>query len=449
MSTIETKALKACFITLGCKVNQAESEALAQLLIQHGYQIVDESAEPDAIIINTCTVTGTGSGKSRKTIRKIAKDHPDSIVVVMGCYAQLNPEEVAELEGVDLIVGTQERLKVVDFLLARREQTVAAVLDISYRPVQAVKAFTENTVYEELPLVEKANRARAMLKIQDGCSQFCTYCIIPYARGPSRSRDPHSIISEAEKLLNSGYKEIVLTGIHIGAYGNDLNPKINLTDLIKRLLDLKNIKRLRLGSIEPLEFTDELLELAATNDVICPHFHIPLQSGSDRILAKMERPYTTAEYAELLAKIRQRLPEAAIAADVMTGFPGETEQDHQKALEFIENCSFAGIHVFPYSRRRGTPAADMPNQIPKNIKAARVRDILKIGQKSRQNYIERFLGRSMEVLLEQVKPDELRGHTRNYLDLRLPPELNPGDWQAGDLVECVLRKEYFTEMKDL
>jgi len=449
VSIIEARASKACFITLGCKVNQAESEALAQLLIQHGYIIVDESEEPDAIIINTCTVTATGSGKSRKTIRKIVKDHPNSTVVVMGCYSQLNPAEVAELEGVDLIVGTQDRLKVVEFLLARREQTVTAVPDSPRRPVQAVKAFTENTVYEELPLVEKTNRARAMLKIQDGCSQFCTYCIIPYARGPSRSRDPQSIISEAEKLLNSGYKELVLTGIHIGAYGNDLSPKISLTDLIKRLLELKNIKRLRLGSIEPLEFTDELLELAATSEVICPHFHIPLQSGSDRILAKMKRPYTTAEYAELLARIRKRLPEAAIAADVMTGFPGETEQDHQTSLEFIAGCNFAGIHVFPYSRRSGTPAAEMPDQIPKNVKAARVRDILKIGLKSRHNYIEKFLGRKMEVLLEQVNPDEIRGHTRNYLDLRLPPELNPGNWQPGDLVECVLRKEYLTEMKEL
>lgn len=432
--------LKAAFLTLGCKVNKTESEALAQLLTGEGYQVVKETEDPDVLIINTCTVTGTGSSKSRKLIRKIAKEHPRSTIVVMGCYAQTKPEEVAELEGVDLIIGTQDRQKIVGHLKTIRESEAQ-----EKQPIFAVKNFNERTVYEELPLIESESRVRAMLKIQDGCSQFCTYCIIPYARGPSRSRDPEKVLAEARILLENGYKEIVLTGVHIGAYGHDLlNEKIELAELITKLVKLPGMRRLRLGSIEPMEFTAKLLEIIAGNQAICPHFHIPLQSATDSILAKMKRPYTTEEYAALLNKIRGRLPEAAIAADIMTGFPGETEEEHQEALKFIESCHFASIHVFPYSRRQGTPAAVMPDQIPKNVKADRVRDIIKLGEESRQRYIHSFLGQPLEVLIEKVELDGTAvGHTRNYLELRLPAVLNPGDWQEGDLVEYTLHKDYF------
>lgn len=455
---MEGRDLKASFITLGCKVNQAESEALAQLLTSEGYQIVDETEDPDALIINTCTVTGTGSSKSRKLIRKIAKEHPLSTIVVMGCYSQTKPEEVAELEGVDLIVGTQDRHTIVEHLKKITEDKIVnhndySAEDLQYLetgakykkvPIRAVKFFDEHTAYEELPLIENENRARAMLKIQDGCSQFCTYCIIPYARGPSRSRNPEKILAEAKKLIDSGYKEIVLTGIHIGAYGKDFAEGIDIAGLVTKLIRLEGMTRLRLGSIEPLEFTEELLDLITTEEVICPHFHIPLQSGVDSILAKMKRPYTTGQYAALLDRIRGKLPDAYIAADVMTGFPGESEEEHQEALEFIESCNFAGIHVFPYSRRTGTPAAEMPDQIPRSIKASRVRDIIRIGEASRQEYILKFLGKSMEVLLEKIENQEAKGHTRNYLELKLPSELNPGNWKVGDLVKCVFREDYLT-----
>jgi threonylcarbamoyladenosine tRNA methylthiotransferase MtaB len=456
------KNSKVAFLTLGCKVNQTESEALAQLLTEEGYQVVQETEEPEIIIINTCTVTGSGSSKSRKLIRKIVKDHPLSTVVIMGCYSQTKPEEVAELEGVDLILGTQNRRFIVEYLkridrhknntpkkLAFPENRVLLntenKIERKKEPLLAVKAFGENIVYEELPLLESENRARAMLKIQDGCSQFCTYCIIPYARGPSRSRDPQNILAEAKQLLMAGYKELVLTGVHIGAYGKDLEEEIDLSTLVSLLVSLPGMNRLRLGSIEPMEFTTEFLEIVGGQQAICPHFHIPLQSASDNILAKMKRPYTTEDYALLLKEIRKRLPDAAIAADIMTGFPGETEKEHQEALDFIRNCDFAGIHVFPYSRREGTPAADMPNQVPRSVKAARVRDIIKIGKESRRRYLDRFLGKSLEVLIEKVEFDgTAQGHTRNYLELRLPPELNPG-WQTGDLANCILRKEYLLD----
>lgn len=442
---------KVSFLTLGCKVNQAESEALAQLLANEGYETVDVSSNPDVIIINTCTVTGTGSSKSRKLIRKTAKEHPFSTIVVMGCYSQTRPEEVAELEGIDLIIGTQDRNKILEHLKELKNRSIQEREDCQETgntikkkdPVHAVKGFDEKAVYEELPLIEKESRVRAMLKIQDGCSQFCTYCIIPYARGPSRSRNPEKVLEEARQLIDSGYKEIVLTGIHIGAYGKDLKVDMDLAGLVSRLIELKGMKRLRFGSIEPLEFTDELLELVATEEAICPHFHIPLQSGTDTILTKMKRPYTTKEYAELLKRIRERLPDAAIAADIMTGFPGETEEEHQEALGFITSCDFAGIHVFPYSPRSGTPAAEMPEQISRNVKGDRVRDIIKIGEESRQRYKKKFTGKNLEVLLERVEPEGIsQGHTRNYLELRLPASLNPGDWQAGNLINCVLKEKY-------
>lgn len=441
---IEGEALKVCFLTLGCKVNQTESEALAQVLAGEGYQVVQETVNPDVIIVNTCTVTSTGSSKSRKLIRKIAKEHPQSTLVVMGCYSQTRPEEVAGIAGVDLVMGTQDRLSVLEHL-ANLQRPNASIIDQarSTQPIRRVKRFAERAVYEELPPVANESRSRAMLKIQDGCSQFCTYCIVPYARGPSRSRNPQNVLAEAKQLLAAGYQEIVLTGIHIGAYGKDLQEEIDLAELLSRLLELDGMKRLRLGSVEPMEFNTNLLDIITTSGEICPHFHIPLQSGSNAILERMKRPYSTQDYALLLKQIRKRLPDAAIAADIMTGFPGETAGHHQEALDFIESCNFAGIHAFPFSRREGTPAAAMPDQVPKSIKAARTRDLIRLGQISRQRYAEKFAGRTVEVLLERVDTEgNARGHSRNYLELKLPAVLNPGSWQPGDLVTCTFSLDF-------
>jgi len=432
-------ALRVCFLTLGCKVNQTESEALAQLFVSEGYTLVKEAENPDIIILNTCTVTGTGSSKSRKLIRKISKEHPLAILAVMGCYSQTKPEEVASLEGVDLILGTQDRSAVLEHIRTIQKQNQMQ----RQKPISAVQAFSEKLMYEELPLIESESRARAMLKIQDGCSQFCSYCIVPYARGPSRSRQPDKVMAEAKRLLEAGYQEIVLTGIHIGAYGKDLHRGSDLASLVDRLLGIKEMKRLRLGSIEPMEFTPALLDIITSREEICPHFHIPLQSGSDSILEKMKRPYSTIEYAALLARIRERLPDAAIAADIMTGFPGESEQEHQKALQFIASCAFASIHVFPFSRRPGTPAADFPDQVSKQEKSARVRDIMDVGRQSREEYIRRFIDQPIEVLVERVASDgTVQGHTRNYLEIRLPSQMNPGHWQAGQRIDCIFKKEF-------
>lgn len=495
---------KVCFLTLGCKVNQTESEALSQLLQGEGFEIVKETGSPEVIIINTCTVTGTGSMKSRKMIRKMVKDHPDSIVAVMGCYSQLKPEEAAGIDGVALIMGTLDRSSLparLKEIIGRQkgriqteesqrtrfetadgdkpdslnsdcktENTGDATELIRWKPLMVVGSFDRGAVYEELPIIHNESRTRAMLKIQDGCSQFCTYCIVPYARGPSRSRNLENVLAEARELLQTGYKEIVLTGVHIGMYGRDITDRpVTLAGLVADLCRLPGMKRLRLGSIEPMEFTPELLEVIFANRaIVCPHFHIPLQSGSDSILKQMNRPYTTDEFAGLLSRIRSMIPDAAIAADVMTGFPGETEQEFQETLKFIESCRFARIHVFPYSRRPGTPAADMPGQIPNAVKSDRVRQLIRLGRMSSRMYAEQFYGQPVEVLVENVRGDgSAHGHSRNYLELLLPAALytsltkDEDDdnrihkhtnkaralpfWQTGDLITCSLQEAYLLD----
>lgn len=436
-----TNKLKVSFLTLGCKVNQTESEALNQLLTSEGYEVVQEAADPDVVIINTCTVTGTGSSKSRKLIRRMAKEHPLSTIAVMGCYSQTQPEEVSQIEGVDLVLGTQDRATILNHLHRIAEQKEEKTLK-EKSPVLAVRDFETQTVYEELPLIEGESRVRAMLKIQDGCSQFCTYCIVPYARGPARSRSAEKVMSEARKLLEAGHKEIVLTGIHTGAYGKD-QVDMDLSKLISQLAQLPQLLRLRISSIEPMEFSEELLIAVASHKIVCPHFHIPLQSGSDSILARMKRPYTIDDYARLLNRIRERLPLAAITTDVMSGFPGESELERAQSLKFIESCEFAGLHVFPYSRRAGTIAAEMPDQLPRSIKTTRVQEIIALGQRSRVKYIDRFIGKSLEVLVERIEEDgSAQGHTPNYLEIRFPSSLNPGDWQVGQIIERPLKREY-------
>jgi len=371
----------------------------------------------------------------------MAKEHPLSTIAVMGCYSQTQPEEVSQIEGVDLVLGTQDRATILYHLRKLAEQKQEKHLK-ERKPVLAVRDFESQAEYEELPLIEGESRVRAMLKIQDGCSQFCTYCIVPYARGPARSRSSEKVISEARKLLEAGHKEIILTGIHTGAYGKD-QAGMDLSKLISQLAELPNLLRLRISSIEPIEFSEDLLTAVTSHQEVCPHFHIPLQSGSDSVLTRMKRPYRVDDYARLLNRIREKLPQAALTTDVMTGFPGETEIEHEQSLKFIESCEFAGIHVFPYSRRTGTIAAEMSNQLPRSIKTARVQEIIALGQKSRANYIKQFIGYPLEVLVEKIEEDgSAQGHTPNYLEIRFPGSLNPGDWQVGQIIKHPLKHEH-------
>ncbi|MBQ3727474.1 MAG: tRNA (N(6)-L-threonylcarbamoyladenosine(37)-C(2))-methylthiotransferase MtaB [Selenomonadaceae bacterium] len=397
------------FLTLGCKVNQYETEAMQKLFAAAGWQIVEEISAAAVVVINTCTVTAVSSQKSRQMIRRAAKKN--CLTVVVGCYAQSEPEEVAKIAGVDVIIGTKDRTKIVALVeaaLATREKIfqVGAVEDIRE--------------FEELP--HTPHRTRAFLKIEDGCNNFCSYCIIPYVRGRVRSRKLESIRAECLALKAAGFKEIVLTGIHIGAYGRDFGGKISLVDAIKTVLNAANPLRLRLGSIESAEMTDELIDLIKTDARICNHVHLPLQSGCDEILRAMHRPYTTKNFSELTARLIKEVPEISIGTDLIVGFPGETDENFSETLNFIRAQPFSKIHVFPFSARAGTVAASLPNQIPPQIKKARASRALEISRTKAEKFSERLLGKTVEIIAETSAEGIVDGLTKNYVRVYTPDE---------------------------
>ena len=423
---------RVCFVTLGCKVNQTESEAMAQLFREAQYLVVSAAEEADVVVVNTCTVTNTGDSKSRQVIRRMIKAHPQSVVVVTGCYAQTEPGEVLNIEGVDLVLGTQDRLKILEWIER---------VKVERQPLNAVRGIWEAEEFEELPQLREEHRTRAFLKIQEGCNQFCTYCIIPYARGPLRSRLPENALAEARQLVEAGYPEIVLTGIHTGYYGQDLGEEWNLARLVRELVRIPELHRLRLSSIEPMEFTPELIESIVASDKVCPHLHMPLQSGSDKVLARMRRPYTLNEYRDLLAGLHQRIPNLAVTTDVIVGFPGETEEDHASTLEFVRSSGFSAIHVFPYSKRKGTPAAEYPDQVPKKLKDQRVKELMGAARVSQEAFVRRFVGKRVEVLIEWIDLNGCAiGHTPHYIQVQIPPRMDGRVWLAKQLVTVVLEE---------
>lgn len=423
-------ANKAAIYTLGCKVNQTESDAMASILTEAGYKIVDFQDFADLYIINTCTVTHLGDRKSRQMIRRAKKTNPESVVTVTGCYAQTSPGEVLAIPGVDLIVGTRDRDKLVSLV----EQTRAA-----QGPINAVQNIMEAREFEELPLARYHTKTRAFIKIQEGCNNFCSYCIIPYARGPLRSRRPENVISEVKQLVADGFKEVVLTGIHTGAYGIDRPGEISLEALTKDLADIVGLARLRLSSIEAKEITPELLEIFANSKNVCKHLHIPLQSGSDEILKKMNRKYTLEEYRRLVARVREKIPGIAITTDIITGFPGETSEHFNETLDFVREMAFSRLHVFKYSPRKGTPAAKFSGQISPKEKEERSKALIELGAELAENYARGFLGQAMEVLVEEkdsAPGDNYEGYTGNYLRVEFP---SSQDLQ-GSLVNILLKE---------
>ncbi len=432
---------RVCFVTLGCKVNQTESEAVAQLFREAEYRVVEASEEADVVVVNTCTVTNMGDSKSRRVIRRMIREHPESVVVVMGCYAQTAPGEVLGIDGVDLVLGTQDRMKMLDLI----EQ-----VKIEQKPQNAVHEIWDAGEFEELPQLSEEHRARALLKIQEGCNQFCTYCIIPYARGPLRSRLPEKALAEARRLVEAGHPEIVLTGIHTGYFGQDLKEgsggKWDLARLVSELVEIPGLSRLRLSSIEPMEYTPALIESIVSSDKVCPHLHMPLQSGSDRVLARMNRPYTLNEYRSLLERLRLKVPDLAVTTDIIAGFPGETEDDHASTLEFVKSCGFSGINVFPYSKRKGTPAADYPDQVPKQIKERRVKELLLVACTSQEEYVSRFLGKPVEVLIEWIDSQgRAIGHTPHYVQVQLQLREDALPWVSRQFVTVVLEKDHMNK----
>jgi len=391
--------------TLGCKVNQYDTDSVITQFLARGYKVVDFNEKADVYLINTCTVTNLGDRKSRQMIRRAHKNNPLAKVVVMGCLAQMAPDEILDIEGVDLIVGTDGRGQIVDKIESFNEADVDST----------VKDIFEVTEFEDLPTLDFSGRTRASLKIQDGCNQFCTYCRVPFARGRSRSRRPDSVLRQVERIVAEGYREIVLTGIHLGFYGKDLDSSISLTEIVRDVTQVEGLLRLRIGSVEPNEFTDELIDLVANNPVLCRHVHLPLQSGSDAILSKMKRSYSRAEFLEVARKVKQAIPDVGLTTDIMVGFPGETEEDFQQTLDLMQEVGFSKIHVFKYSKREGTRAAKFTQQVPGNIKEIRSKRLIEKGNALALVFHQSFIGNEVEVLVEQVNNGQAMGHTDNYM----------------------------------
>lgn len=418
---------KVFFQTLGCKVNQYETEAMQKLFAAAGYELAEKISEASVIVVNTCTVTAVSSQKSRQMIRRAAGANKNSILVVVGCYAQSEPEIISKIDGVDLIIGTKDRIHIVALVEeAMRNEKIL--------PLSVVDSVEDIMNFEELP--HTPHRTRAFLKIEDGCNNFCSYCIIPYVRGRVRSRKLENIRAECLTLKAAGYKEIVLTGIHIGAYGRDFHDKINLVDAIKTVLDAANPLRLRLGSIESAEMTDALIDLIKNDSRICNHVHLPLQSGSDEILKAMHRPYTTKNFSELTARLVKEIPEISIGTDLIVGFPGETEKNFLETLEFIQAQPFSKIHVFPYSAREGTLAATLPNQIPPQIKKARTSRALEISRAKFKSFSERLIGKTVEIIAETSEGGLIDGLTKNYIRVYAPDKNIP----LGEVIKVKVEK---------
>lgn len=400
---------KVAFYTLGCKVNQYETEAMAEAFENAGYEQVGFDEVADVYVINTCTVTGLSARKSRQAIRRAKQMNKNAVVAAVGCYPQTAKEEVEGLSEVNIIVGTSDRMKLPAYVeeFKTRKYKITAVGNIM-----------KKHSFEELKIERYKERTRAFLKIQEGCSQFCSYCIIPYARGPIRSRPLQEVVNEVEKLVDSGFKEIVLTGIHIASYGKDLKNNIGLLELTGRIHEINGIERIRLGSIEPTIVTEEFADRVSDMKKLCPHYHISLQSGCDETLKRMNRRYTTEDYKKAVEMLRDKIPDVSVTTDVMTGFPGETEEEFEKTFKFLSELKLPKLHVFKYSPRKGTPAAGYEGQVSGKLKEYRSARLIGLSDKCALEFNSRFIGRIMPVLYEQeVKGSGglYEGLTPNYI----------------------------------
>lgn len=399
---------KIAFYTLGCKVNQADTASMENLFLRSGHQLVSFDGEADVYIINTCVVTNTGQRKSRQTIHRAIRKNPNALIVVTGCYPQTAAEEVKAIAGVDMIIGNQDRAQIVQLVEERLAHRQTDTLD-------AVHKLTASTAFEEMAAGDITDKTRAFLKIQEGCNQFCTYCIIPYARGPLRSRSLESIRTETQRLISAGFKEIVLIGIHLGCYGKENPDGPTLYDAVKTVLDVPGVQRLRLGSLESVEVEPRILTLMQEDARFCRHLHLPLQSGCDKVLQAMHRPYTTAKFKTLLADIKTKVPDIAITTDVIVGFPGETEADFETTCKFAESCGFSKMHIFPFSARKGTPAEKFAGAVTEAVKKERADILGKIDETMHKAFLQAMVGQNAEVLFEQpAGEDYFEGLTGNY-----------------------------------
>lgn len=396
--------MKVAFHTLGCKVNTYESQAMLDLFKEAGYQECLFKEEADVYVINTCTVTNTGDSKSRQMIRKAIRRNPEAVVCVVGCYSQIAPEEIEAIEGVAIVLGTQYRDQIVS-LVDEYRQTKKTIIKVD--SVKDIRKFEDLNI-------DHFKNTRAFLKIQDGCNNFCTYCIIPYARGRVRSRPSQSVLAQAKKLVDQGYCEIVLTGIHTAGYGQDFKD-YSFYDLLVDMVKIEGLKRLRISSIEISQITDEIIDLISTNNIIVNHLHVPLQAGCDATLKRMNRKYNTAQYLDKINKIRTLIPGIAFSTDVIVGFPGESEEEFENTYNFIKEVDFMQLHVFPYSRRKGTPAASMENQVQENIKHERVNRLLDLSNELNKKFALKQINKVIPVLFEKEVDGYYVGHGDDYL----------------------------------
>ena len=406
--------MKIAFYTLGCKVNQYETQALEQLVTQRGHTVVPFEGEADAYIINTCTVTAVSDKKSRQVIRRARKAAPDAVIAVCGCYPQTHPADMEDL-SIDLVSGTGDRVGFVELL----EKTYA-----ERTPITNMDNAMERRVFEVLPAGGLEGRTRAMMKVEDGCVNFCTYCIIPFARGPVRSLPLDEAVKQAKELSAEGYRELVLTGIEISSWGKEFKDGTTIIDLIEAVCHAAPDCRVRLGSLEPRTITEDFCKRAAKLDNLCPHFHLSMQSGCSAVLKRMNRRYDADRFYESVSLLRQYLDDPGITTDLIVGFPGETEEEFQETLAFIRKCGFSAMHIFPYSRRPGTPAAKMPDQIHNAVKEERAHRAAQVAQEMEHEYLSRWVGKTVPVLFEEERDGHWRGYTTRYNEVEIETDEN-------------------------
>lgn len=422
---------RVAFYTLGCKVNFCESESLQSLFENAGYRVTEFDNQADLYIINTCTVTQNSDHKSRKAIRKARENSPNSIILVTGCYAQRASEQLCEMKEVDLVIGTHDRHNLPGIVNS---------LKVEKKAINLVTPHDENPQFELPGPGEQRGRTRGFLKIQEGCNQQCSYCIVPQVRGPLRSLPPDEVLNRVQSLVNSGCCEIVLTGIHLGLYGAD-QPDTTLASLLRELETVPGLLRLRLSSIEPSDITTELVEQIIDSKIICPHLHIPLQSGDTEILRLMKRPYTPVEYLYLVRWLKQEMPSLALSSDLIVGFPGEGEGHHQRSMALVREIGFSRLHVFKYSSRPGTAAADLPDHVPNTVKERRSKEMIRLGEKLAIDFRRQFIGTTQPVLVEKVVPySHGEGYSPHYLRVRFISDCKGLHWR-GRLINVRLEKD--------
>ena len=418
------------FITLGCKVNQYETNAMIQKLIEGGYKIVEHHEKADIYIVNTCTVTNMSDRKSRQMIRKVKEINPQAKIIAVGCYVEVAKNEVEKMKEIDLTLGNSEKVDIVKYC------------DNLLQDIKKDENNKKNE-FSEFGTITYTEKTRAVIKIQDGCDRFCSYCIIPYARGRVRSRNPQNVISEITQISKKGIKEVVLTGIHIASYGKDFDEKYELIDLLEEINKIDGIQRIRLGSIEPLLITNEFIQRLSKLEKICEHFHLSLQSGCDETLKRMNRRYTTTQFKEIVGIIRKAYKNANLTTDIIVGFPQETEEEFKKTFEFLKEIKFYKMHIFKYSPRKGTLAEKMQGQILPQIKEERSRKLIELSDKNEEEYNKEYIGNEVEVLWEEEKQGIYKGHTKNYILVEQQKESAKQKENTIENVEIVEARDHY------